>query len=131
MRQPLESRTENYKQCQIECNRGKVRTEPGTKIPADWWIFLEGTFIPRTTAIPLKCLKREGSDRIKRSTTHLVHCSGGGGVEAWAPSSGQVTAGIPVETPGAHTGAAGALGGRADENGFWGWMSWREGLMTK
>lgn len=92
----------------------------------------ERIFTPRATAIPLKDLKPEGSYRIKRSATHFVHCSGGGGVEARATRSGQVTAGIRVETPGTRTGAAGALSLlSADENGFWGWMSRREGLMTK
>lgn len=91
----------------------------------------EGIFIPRATAIPLKDLKREGSYRIKRSTTHLVQSSGGGGVEARATRIGQVTAGIRMETPGARTGAAGALSLIADENGFWGWMRRRKGPMTK
>lgn len=91
----------------------------------------EGIFILRATAIPLKDLKQEGRDRIKRSAIHLVHCSGGGGVEARATRSGQVTAGIRVETPGARIRVAGALSLSVDENGFWGSMRRREGLVTK
>lgn len=91
----------------------------------------EGIFILRATAVPLKDLKREGSDRIKRNAIHLVHCGGGGGVEARATRSGQVTAGIRAETPGARTKAAGAPSLSVDENGFWGWMRRCEGLMTK
>lgn len=62
----------------------------------------------RATGISLKDLKREGSDRIKKKCIHLVHCSGEKGVEAQTARSGQVTAGILVETPGARPGAAGA-----------------------
>lgn len=79
----------------------------------------------------LKDFKWEGSDWIKRSIIYLVYCSGGGRVEVWDMCSEQVIVGIWVEMLGVCIGLEGVLSGRVEENGFWGWMSWFEGLMIK